>query len=806
LGLFIPIRFIFTNKLHKDSKLLLAFDAFVLSKMLGCEVGLGKIIHGDDRATLRVNTGAMVSEVRRLTEKIGALLCSDSPPELILNRHCPECEFQNQCRQKAVEKDELSLLSGITETERQSHRSKGIFTVTQLSYTFRPRRPPKRAKNPAMPHHSALQALAIRENTVYIHGTPRFPKSETQIYLDIEGLPDDESYYLIGALVISEGKEIFHSFWADHESQEPDIFSQFVEAVCQWDDFRILHYGRYETVALKRMKTRLPESLHSKIDAILERATNVLSVIHPHVYFPVYSSGLKEIGRFLGFEWANGNATGLQAIVSRKNWKKTNAPDIKAQLLQYNQEDCRALKHVVESIGRLISSDAPPTGHARSSAINTADLKPAGSGSHRFRKIEFAIPGLDVVNRSAYFDYQRQKIFVRASTSVKRLLTKATPKRSRLKPNKVLQIEAKKCLSCGSRKISQLRPVKRTVVDLKFFRGGVKKWITDYLSWNYKCTKCGTLFVPEGVPPGRATKYGQGLATWCIYNNVVCGQNMLRVRQALNDIFDLDIPQPTIFRFKSFLRETLQPIYDRILAHLLKGSVLHIDETEVKLRGCKGYVWVFASMDAVYFEYRDSRKAQFLGPLLEEFQGVLVSDFFTGYDSLKCPQQKCLIHLIRDMNEDLLGNGFDNEYKNMVQRFAQLLQQIVETVDKYGLKRRHFRKHRNDAVRFLKSVETAHYSSPIAKKYQERMGKYGSRFFTFLDCDGVPWNNNNAEHAIKGFARVRRFADGRFTEDSIREYLVMLSVAETCGYQNIEVLEFLLAQANNASACQLSLQ
>ncbi len=34
--------------------------------------------------------------------------------------------------------------------------------------------------------------------------------------------------------------------------------------------------------------------------------------------------------------------------------------------------------------------------------------------------------------------------------------------------------------------------------------------------------------------------------------------------------------------------------------------------------------------------------------------------------SLKCPQQKCLIHLIRDMNEDLLGNGFDNEYKDMV--------------------------------------------------------------------------------------------------------------------------------------------
>jgi Transposase IS66 family len=231
----------------------------------------------------------------------------------------------------------------------------------------------------------------------------------------------------------------------------------------------------------------------------------------------------------------------------------------------------------------------------------------------------------------------------------------------------------------------------------------------------------------------RDLQLGVYTTTWS------AGRTCLGVRQALNDIFDLDVPQPIIFRFKSSLREILQPIYGRILAHLLKGSLLHIDETEVKLRGCKGYVWVFASMDAVYFEYRDSRKAQFLGPLLEKFRAFSFLTSFTGYDSLKCSQQKCLIHLIRDMNEDLLGNGFDNEYKDMVQRFAHLLQQIVETVDKYGLKRRHFRKHRNDAVRFLKSAERAHYSAPIATTYQERMGKYGSRLFTFLDYDGVPW-------------------------------------------------------------------
>jgi predicted RecB family nuclease len=78
-----------------------------------------------------------------LTDKIGTLLCSPSPPDLVLNRHCAECEFQNRCRQKAIEKDDLCLLSGMAEKERTEFNSKGIFTVTQLSHTFRPRRRPQ---------------------------------------------------------------------------------------------------------------------------------------------------------------------------------------------------------------------------------------------------------------------------------------------------------------------------------------------------------------------------------------------------------------------------------------------------------------------------------------------------------------------------------------------------------------------------------------------------------------------------------------------------------------------------------------
>ena len=77
----------------------------------------------------------------------------------------------------------------------------------------------------------------------------------------------------------------------------------------------------------------------------------------------------------------------------------------------------------------------------------------------------------------------------------------------------------------------------------------------------------------------------------------------------------------------------------------------------------KGYVWVMTNTDSVYFFYKNSRQGSFLRDMLNRFDGVLVSDFYTAYDSIDVPQQRCLIHLMRDMNEDLLNNPFDDEFK-----------------------------------------------------------------------------------------------------------------------------------------------
>jgi len=70
----------------------------------------------------------------------------------------------------------LSLLDAMTVKERAKYNAKGIFTIAQLSYGYRPRRR-KRAKRPAESTKRAtpaprndhkLKALAIKKNQIHV--------------------------------------------------------------------------------------------------------------------------------------------------------------------------------------------------------------------------------------------------------------------------------------------------------------------------------------------------------------------------------------------------------------------------------------------------------------------------------------------------------------------------------------------------------------------------------------------------------------------------------------------------------------
>jgi hypothetical protein len=285
-----------------------------------------------------------------------------------------------------------------------------------------------------------------------------------------------------------------------------------------------------------------------------------------------------------------------------------------------------------------------------------------------------------------------------------------------------------------------------------------------------------------------------------MYQHIVHRVNLGHVGEMLAEFFGLRVDRNELHGIRALMANRYRKTCDRFLARIVGGRLAHGDETEVNLAHGKGYVWVLANMEDVLYLYKPSREAGFLQELLADFEGVLVSDFYSGYDSLSCKQQKCLIHLMRDLNDDLMSSPYDEEFKALAAEFGRLLRSIVDTIDKYGLTKRHLQQHKPEVSRFFRDLEPRVYRSEMAIAYQERFTRTEKKLFTFLDYDGVPWNNNPAEHAVKAFASFRRLSDGMLGEQGLSEYLVLLSVQQTCKCRGVSFLKFLLSQEDDVEA------
>ncbi|MGD0283428.1 MAG: TM0106 family RecB-like putative nuclease [Dissulfurispiraceae bacterium] len=596
---FIPIRFIFTNMLSRSEKLLLAFDALVLSEMLGRHVSLGKIIHGDNHVTLKVRITSLVSEVRKLVIKVAQLISSKSPPDQILNRHCVECGFQAQCRQKAIEKDDLSLLSGMSEKERKKLRNKGIFTVTQLSYTFRPRRKTKRLSGKPEKYHYSLKALAIREGKIYLVGDEKLKLDGTPVYLDVEGLPDREFYYLIGLHVKNAQAFIQHSLWAETQEQEKKIWVDFINILSVIQNPILICYGSFETTFLKHMFKRYagPAQESAAANAI-NSPLNLLSFIYARIYFPTYSNGLKDVARYLGFKWSEPNASGIQSILWRWEWERSNEASLKAKLITYNAEDCGALSFVTEFvIGLGVGvQKSEETDNQAISIVKTDSLR--RESPFKFQRNQFHSVAMAEINRAAYWDYQREKILLKSNPRLKKVGQVAAKRaEKKLRVNKVIHWpRPQSCPRCGQPRFIKHQRHSKTILDIRFDRSCIKRWVTKNSFYRYRCSACDATFQNSDCNWGR-TKFGGNLQAMSVYMNIDLRIPQERVAAFLNQVLGFKLSRGTTNEFKAKTAALYKKTYERLLQKIVIGQLIHTDETRVNVKGIVGYVWVLTSLD-----------------------------------------------------------------------------------------------------------------------------------------------------------------------------------------------------------------
>jgi predicted RecB family nuclease len=785
-----PVRVIGTCRASRQDALGLAFQGIVLGEVQGRQPPSGTLVSLGDRPC-KVKLAGKYRDARPIVEALRTWTsqpAGDEPP-VVLNKHCPSCPFRDACLQQAEKEDNLSLLDRMTPKLMRKYHDKGIFTVRQLSHVYKPRRSRKKAKRQVR-HSLELQALAIRTGKVHVEHLPELPGGPVELVVDLEGVPDRDAYYLAGLLLCRGGQAEYESFWADDVEGEAALWSALVDRLEAFPEAPIYHYSSYERKAFATLAKR-----HDKGKDLLKRLVNVAASVYGKVYFPARSNALKVLGRFVGAVWSDPKASGLQSLVWRHRWEATRDDRFRQSLLRYNHEDCEAVRLLVnrlDQIRRDAASDPTiefarrPKRHATETGktvhgqferiLQSAQVAYAGRGIH-IRETDTDAPDCSQTQ-------ERRK----GHQHFRRIVPKAT--------RTVLVEPRERCPRDDVVLVPNLKKqVERTVIDLVFTKSGCRKTITKYVGTKSRCPKCGEHFNPVSLRRGsHSHTFGHGLQAWTIYQRVVLRLPYEIIVQVMDHLFGIGIGTSTLVYFVGNLAGYYARTEAAILQAILKSDFVHVDETKINIQGVDHYVWVFTDGRHVMFRMTETREADIVRQLLAGYQGVLVSDFYPGYDGMPCRQQKCLVHLIRDINDDLWMAPFDKELEAFAVDVQSLLVPILEAVDRYGLKTWHLQKFNKDVERFYrKNITGREYTSEPVVKYQKRFDRYRESLFTFLTQDGIPWENNMAERAIRQLA-VQRKISGSFFKRVAPQYLLLLAISQTCRFQGKSFLKFLLSK------------
>ena len=174
-------------------------------------------------------------------------------------------------------------------------------------------------------------------------------------------------------------------------------------------------------------------------------------------------------------------------------------------------------------------------------------------------------------------------------------------------------------------------------------RLGIRKVITKYVGHQEYCKKCKTKYVPLKLLEFQKNQfYGHGFKSWVIYQRVGLRVPYDSIVESAKEQFNETISSTRITYFMMNFAKYYANTEKLITERLLESPFIHADETKFNIRGVNWYVWIFTDGKYAIFKLTETREADIAHQFLKNYNGILISDFYAGYDACPCRQQKIL--------------------------------------------------------------------------------------------------------------------------------------------------------------------
>src|SRR5438128_3662939 len=225
-----------------------------------------------------------------------------------------------------------------------------------------------------------------------------------------------------------------------------------------------------------------------------------------------------------------------------------------------------------------------------------------------------------------------------------------------------------------------------------------------------------------------------------------------------------------------------------------RGSpVVNGDETGWREDGRNGYVWSFSTDRLRYFLYRKSRASALVKEVLgDEFEGVVVSDFYGAYNVHLGLHQRCWVHLLRDIHELKEKHVKDKGLR----KWAATVKGIYERAKGYKGPSTKLTEVEQRAERVKRQreyeQELLRVCRPHLKKQRlqsrlcERIERFLPELFVFVADPRVPADNNAAERSVREMVVSRKISGGTRSERGSETKSILASLFGTWRLQGLD--------------------
>ena len=349
------------------------------------------------------------------------------------------------------------------------------------------------------------------------------------------------------------------------------------------------------------------------------------------------------------------------------------------------------------------------------------------------------------------------------------------------------------CADCGGKVVPNGNPAIRHQV---FELPEPKLNITEYQVFAGRCQHCGSPAkgkLPKNAPEGQI---GPRLLS---YIAVLAGQYHLSVRKIqrlLKDQYQEHFSIGAISEAQGKISSMLTPTHQALHQHTKRAKLIHADETSHNRNGEQHtrWIWLSVTADAVYQSIRWGRDQGSAKHLLGDSpKAVVVTDQCASYNWLdEARHQFCWAHIERNLQKmaDYSGGGLTAQLGKQLVLICKAVFRTHHRYEQNSLAETVWKRRMHRLRKTLRSLLLKGKCVP-AKLYAGRcqfIMKHETSLWVFLEQQGVPLTNNEAERCIRGSVIMRKICYGTSSDRGEKFRSRLLSVVETCKKRRLSPL------------------